>query len=688
MSRLDKLLKPRSIAVIGGREAERVIYQALAMGFDGDIWPVHPVKKNICGLPCYSTVTSLPGSPDLAYIAVNRHRTIDILAELSAVGAGGAICYASGFGEADAEGQKLQHDLLQAAGDMPVIGPNCYGFLNYADAIALWPDQHGGETLPADHRGVGIVTQSSNIAINLTMQKRGLPIAYMMTAGNQAQTGLSEMALALLDDERVSVVGLHVEAFDSITGMEAVARKSRLLKKPVIVLKIGRSEQAREAAFTHTASMAGADDACDAFLKRIGIARTNSLPGFLETLKLLHVVGPLDGYEISCLSCSGGEAALVADAANGMKINFKEMSQEEKQPVEKALGSLVTVSNPLDYHTYIWGDGEGMETTFTSMMQVGFDLTCLVMDFPRQDRCTLDDWKVPREAWFAAAQKTNAKTCLIATLPENLTETTAKELIAFGIAPLVGIDDAMEAIELAANIGKSWQQELFSPLAMPGELDLASQCILNEAEGKTLLSQSGVNVPTGASLDRSDCLESLANRIGYPVVLKTLGIAHKSEHNGVRLNLQNSQSLTAAAKELFKLSDQLYLESMVEKPVLELLVGIVHDQQMGLVMTIATGGVMVEVFNDSQTLLLPFNIRDVELALRNLKSAKLFTGFRGRTKADFDAAVEAIMKIMDFALANKNQLSELEINPLIVCEHGYGAIASDVLVKFGSRKND
>ncbi|HFC04536.1 MAG TPA: CoA-binding protein, partial [Rhizobiales bacterium] len=621
------------------------------------------------------------------YVAVNRHQTIEVLDDLKKVGAGGVICYASGFGEADATGQALQRDLLRAADGMPVIGPNCYGLLNYADGVVLWPDQHGGAKLADGQRGVAIIAQSSNIAINLTMQKRGLPLAFVLTAGNQAQTGLSNMALALLDDPRVSTLGLHIEGFDSIAGMHEVARKARRLEKPVVVLKIGRSEQARKAAFTHTASMAGADNVADAFLERIGIARVNSLSSFLETLVLLHTVGPLPGHDISSLSCSGGEAALIADAANGRRLRFRPLTDRQKKPLQDVLGPLVTVSNPLDYHTYIWGDRQALEETYTGVMQAGFDLDCLIMDFPRPDRCSAEDWHVPLEAWLSASRKTGAKTCVIATMQENLGETRIAKLAEEGIAGLVGLEEALEAIEAAADIGKAWQQREFTEVTRPSDFADVEHCILDEAEGKKLLARSGVTVPAGCVINRPEDLPGAIKNTGLPVALKALGIAHKSEQQAVCLNLENVETAGNAANDLFKLSDRLYLESMVQKPVLELLVGVLHDRQMGLVMTIATGGVMVEVFDDCQTLLLPFDRPMVANALRRLKSAVLFDGFRGRPPADFGATIETVLKIQDFALLHKNRLSELDINPLIVCKQDHGAVAADVLIKFGSEKN-
>jgi len=568
---------------------------------------------------------------------------------------------------------------------MPVLGPNCYGFINALDGALLWPDQHG---LRPTKTGVAIITQSSNIAINLTMQQRGLPIAYVLTVGNQAQTGLSQLASALLDDDRVSALGLHIEGFDSITGMEAVARKARQLKKPIVAMKIGRSRQAQKAALTHTASLSGKDNAADAFLNRIGIARVHSLSSLLETLKLLHVIGPLEGYAISSLSCSGGEAALMADAAVGRKVHFRQMSPQEKQPVETALGPRVSVSNPLDYHTYIWGNRSGMEAAYTAMLQAGFDLNCLIMDFPRPDRCSLEDWNDPIDAWISAARKTAAKACLVATLHENISEARAKELCTHGIAPLVGIDETLDAIEAAADIGTAWRHPDFLTLAPPSNLFDGEAKVLDEAAGKKLLSRFCVAVPIGVQLSSTQAMKTAVDKTGFPVALKALGIAHKSEKNAVRLNLDCVEAVHDAASDLFKLSDTLYLEAMVQNPVLELLVGVMHDAQLGLVMTIASGGVMVEVYNDSQTLLLPFEECDARHALQGLKVAILFDGFRGKAKADFEATVKTIMQIMQFALVNIERLDEIDINPLIVCEQGYGAVAADVLIKFGSRKNE
>ena len=202
---LSRLMRPKSIAVLGAGWALNVIEQCKKMGFDGPIWPIHPSKTEIGGLRAFASLADLPFAPDATFIGVNRNATIEVVRELAQLGAGGAICFASGWSEAGAP--QLQSDLIQAAGQMPILGPNCYGVINYLDGALLWPDQHGGVRV---ENGVALISQSSNIVINLGMQKRALPVAYVACLGNAAVVGLADLAGALLDDPRVTALGLYI----------------------------------------------------------------------------------------------------------------------------------------------------------------------------------------------------------------------------------------------------------------------------------------------------------------------------------------------------------------------------------------------------------------------------------------------------------------------------------------------
>ena len=679
MSGLERLLRPRSIAAIGGLPASRVVEQCQLMDYQGEIWPVHPTKSEVRGIAAFKCVEDLPAAPDAAFIGVNRHLSVDIVAALRAKGCGGAICYASGFLEADEVGGELQTALIAAAGDMPVLGPNCYGLINYADGALLWPDQQGGKRLDQDQRGVAIIAQSSNIAMNFTMQQRGLSLAYVVTVGNQAMIGMSELALTILDDPRVSTLGIYVEGFDSIESMQRLAQKSRDLKKPIVVYKVGKSKQSQLSAMTHTAALVGTHSVTTEFLRRFGFGQAESLPVFLETLKLLDLHGPLDGYRVSSMSCSGGEASIIADAAANRKVYFAELDDTQKSPLEAALGPLVTVANPLDYHTYCWGDREVMQAAYSAMIGIGFDLNYLVLDFPHRQRCQDWEWMIAVDAFDAALKQHNAKGAFVVGIPENISEDYTEAFRDRGIVSFYGIEEALQASDIAADIGAAWKHDFPDRLLKPSALS-AKQVTLDEASAKQALKASGVPVPPGAGVSSLQQALDLATTLTYPVVLKTLGIAHKTEHNAVRLNLVSAAEVTRAATDLFELSGQLYLESMIMDPVAEVIVGITRDQQFGLVVTIGSGGILVEILQDARTLLLPASRNDIEEALANLKSAPILNGYRGKPAADIGATVDAILAIQDYALSQSSRLIELDVNPLLIGAAGEGVFAADALI--------
>ena len=567
---------------------------------------------------------------------------------------------------------------------MPVLGPNCYGYINYADGALLWPDQQGGKRLDSGQSGVAIIAQSSNIAINFTMQKRGLPLSYIFTVGNQALVGISELAQNLLEDPRVTTIGIYIEGFDSVAAFETLAIRSRELNKPIVVFKVGRSEQAQAAAMSHTASLVGSHAVSSAFLERNGFGQADSIPVFLETLKLLHLHGPLQGYRVSSMSCSGGEASVIADSAEKRKVYFPELSETQTAALQAPLGPLVAVANPLDYHTYCWGDREVMEATYDAMTAIDFDMNYLILDFPHPTRCDDWEWHIAVDAFEAVLKRNNARGAFVVGMAENIPEEYTDDYSARGIVSFYGIDEALQATEIAADIGIAWQQ---GPAAPVIQLDAIGEgrITLDEASAKQDLAESGLSLPAGGRVDSVITALELSTTIGYPVVLKALGIAHKTEHNAVRLNLSSATDVEQAASELFELSDQLYLEAM--KPSLvELIVGVTRDQQFGLVLTIGSGGVLVELLKDAKTLLMPASRDEIETAVMALRSAPLLKGYRGKPAADIDATVTAILAIQEYAQKHADSLVELDVNPLLIGAQGEGVFAADALIVLEERK--
>ena len=663
---LSRLFQPKSIAVIGGGAwCSSVIKQLVDAKFQGHIWPVHPRAEDICGLTAYPTAIDLPGVPDATFIGINREATIGAVERLARMGAGGAVCFASGYGETS-DGQDANARLLKAAGDMPILGPNCYGMINALDGASLWPDQHGCQPV---ERGVAILTQSSNIAINLTMQKRGLPIAYVVTCGNQAQLSMAETADALLDDPRVTAIGLHIEGFSDLPSWQTLARKAHAKGIPLVALKVGKSHEAQAATVSHTASLAGSDAGAQALLNHLGIARVADLPTFVETLKILHIAGPLTSNAIGSISCSGGEASLIADMAHDLPLTFPPLNQTQLSGLSDALGPKVALANPLDYHTYIWRDASAMADAFSAMLDPSLAITYLIVDFPRGDLCDPSDWECAIQAAIGARNRTGQTVAMVATLPELMPEDVAKRLIKHGVIPLAGLAEALNATVAAQRLNPS-DGDLVVPT------DMADAPLLPEFDAKAALSAFGVEVPV-AQVGTLAEIASLADQTDTVFVLKSTGSAHKSDEGGVVLSLRGSHAVLQAGAVMK--GDAFLLEEMIEGTIAELLVGVVKDPAHGFVLTLGAGGVLTELLKDSISLLIPATRNRVKEGLTQLEMSPLLQGYRNRPVPDIDPLLDAVDAIQAYVLANLPTLEEVEVNPLIVTKTR--AVAVDALIR-------
>lgn len=658
---LSRLLRPRSIAVMGSVWAENVIAQCRKMGFQGPVWPVHPTKASIGGLPAYPSLDALPGVPDATFIGVNRHATVEVVGELSAMGAGGAICFASGWTEAGEP--ELQDRLVAGAGEMPILGPNCYGVINYLDGALLWPDQHGGRRVG---RGVALLSQSSNIVINLTMQARGLPVAYVACLGNAAQVGLAELAAALLTDSRVTAIGMYVEGIDDAPAFAALAEAARAAGKGIVCLKSGKTDLSRTAAASHTAALAGGGAASSAFLRQAGVAEVNTLPELLEALKIFHNHGPQIGTRLCSLSCSGGEAGLVADLAAPFGIDFPPVPEVLRARLGAILGPIVTIANPLDYHTFIWGDGPRTTDVFTTMLQ-GYDAGIYIIDPPRPDRCDPASFQPALDAIVAATKATGKPAFPVASIPENFDEDRAIALMAEGVTPLMGLETALGALKAAqtpAGAG-GWRPV---PALAPREAVL-----LSEVAAKALLADAGVAVPRGVAAADLAALVPLTAALVPPLVLKGLGFAHKTEAGAVRLGLESLAGQAGMPGATGYLA-----EEMVAGAVAEMLLGLRRDPVYGVSLTIGMGGVAAEVLADTVTLILPAGEAEVLAAMRRLRLWPLLDGYRGRPKADTRAVAEIAARLGALMLADPD-LEEIELNPILL--RPQGAVAVDALIR-------
>lgn len=679
-SPLERLLRPESVVAIGGREAEKCLIECQRIGFTGRLYAVNHKREKMAGIPCHRTIEDLPEGPDAAFICIPADPTIEAVAALRAKGAGGAACYASGFSEVGEVGRARQQALIEAAGELGVIGPNCYGIVNYLDGVALWPDDHGGSRVD---RGVAIISQSGNVAISLSMQDRGLPVAQLMSLGNQAKDGVPELIDALLTDDRITAIGLFIEGIGDMAAFSRAAIAAAQKSIPIVVLKNGRSEKAAEIAVSHTSSMTGSDAVFDAFCRRYGIARVESLPTFMETLKLLHICPTISGRRFLSLSCSGGEAGLVADRVADMALEMPAFSEQRRAALHSVLGDKVAIGNPLDYHTYIWGEADPMRLCFTEALRAEVDAAMLVIDTPDRPELPFYGWKEAEDAILFAARETGTPTLVASTLQESMAPGFRARMMAGGIAPMQGLDEALQALQAAAFIAERRPVAANAPPLDPAMSRAGHARILDEWRSKKRLAAHGLSVPESALVSDETEAVAAAEALGYPVVVKACAetLAHKTEAGGVALGLTDATAVSEAVTRMSAIANRFIVERMADGAVAELILGITRDPQAGLVLMIGAGGILAELVEDRAVLLLPTDREEVAAALSGLKVHRLLNGYRGRPTGDVDAAIDAVLSLARFATGEENRLEELDVNPLIVLPTGRGVVAADALVR-------
>ena len=668
---LSRTLNPRSIALFGTSPAQSVIEQCQKLGFTGQLWPVHPTRESIAGVQCFKSIADLPSAPDVAFIAVNRNATIDVVAQLAKIGTGGAVCYASGFAESGTQsgvdGIVLQQKLVAAAGEMPLLGPNCYGYINSLDGVALWPDQHGCKP---ETTGSAIVSQSGNVGLNLTLQQRGLNLAYMVTVGNQAVAGVEDCLEVFINDSRVTSIGLFIEAIVDPVRFARLAHYAAQRNLRIVALQTGRSEVGALIAASHTASLAGRRRAYEALFARCGVAMVNSPTELIETLKLLNHGGALAGNKLVSLSCSGGEASLIADLSEKTTLCFQPFDDEQHQRISATLTELVSIGNPFDYHTFMWGDRVATANTFTQVMNGPQDATLLILDTPPRDDHQSDSWTVAALALGDAVHATQRRGVVVATMPECVTPDVRDAARTANMSVLQGLQESLAALDAAAWLGANLPGELPATVVAPRNTKL-----IDEAEAKLMLSRNGVTVPAGARSRREE-LVATANNVGYPVTLKGLGLAHKSESGAVRVGIKDSDELILAAGSMPEEIGEFLVEQTITNIVAEVLVSVRRDAPVGWLITLGAGGIFTELWRDTVCLLAPATNAEIARALQEMRIAPLLNGFRGKPAANIDALVELIQKLIGTAL--NNDLVEIELNPVLVTPKS--AVAVDALM--------
>ena len=681
---LKRLFRARSIAFVGGASAAGGIRYCRALGFDGDVWAVNPGRSELEGVPCVARVADLPGVPDATWIAVPPTSAIEIVRDLNAIKAPAAVCYTAGFSESG--NRELERQLVEAAGDMAVVGPNCIGAVNYLDGIpvAIAP----GLGVDRPEHGVALIAQSGTIIGNMTSSQRSLPVSHLLSMGNQSILDLADGIDAVTDDPRVDAILLYIEGLKDAAAFARAARRAFENGKTLIALKGGTSETGRMLALSHTGSLAGSTAFYEAFFKRLGIVSVRSFPELLEMSKLFAFRSVPEGNRLMVETASGTDSGYCADLAETHGVALPQPDEQQRTEWADALPSSATPINPVDVTMLQFGDREAQANTLLTMLNTPADAAALVINYLSEEPNA--DWDSAVLAMIDVRKRVNVPCFVITNLPEGAPHRVRELLLANDVVPLQGMEDALSCIGQAARYAMHRQglSERGGPrVELVGRGALQPGLLLGETRSKRILGEYGVPVSASLACPSAEVAVEAARKTGYPVVLKVQGdgFAHKTELGGVALDLRNDEAVAGMANELLGLpgAGNVTVESMVTDAVAEMIVGITRDPTLGLGLTIGTGGIFAEILQDSITLLLPVTRDEIRDALQELRGAVLLNGYRGRPVGDTQALVEAVAAIASAAESQAHQLLEMEVNPLLVRPQANGVVAVDALIRWG-----
>lgn len=695
MNAIDRLLQPRSVAIIGasadpGKTAGRPVAYLQKHGFSGRIMPVNPKADRIGDLPCYADIASLPETPDVAIVLLGAERAHLAVKELSARGCAAAIVLASGYTETGEDGARRQKQLIEAAGPMRLLGPNTIGLVNLTDKIVL----SATGALEMDEfpvGGIGVVSQSGGILGSLLSRAaaRGIGLSKLISTSNEVDLELADFIDHLADDPATKVIALYVETVRDPAKFRAACLKAARAGKPVVAFKIGRSEAGAQAAVSHTGAMAGADRMYDALFRQVGVIRAQTFNDLLDIPVALSTGRHLRGQRVAILTSTGGAGTLVSDdlGVAGFETPAPDEATAAALRALQTGGEAVLDRNPIDVTLaglrpdLLRGAIRALlaSPTYDALVIiVGSSSLAMPELMVNAIRDCLPDSDKPVMAYVSPHA------------PE-----VGAMLTRHGVPAFTGAENCTAALAAMHRVGTfvAPVDEPAAPAALTvGELPSGS---LDEAQAKQLFAR--FNVPCAA--ERIVCTpaeaEAAARELGGRVVLKILSsqITHKSDVGGVAVGLTAETvgarltSMTTDVQARAGVRPERFLVQEMVGGGTELILGM-HRDALGTAVMLGMGGVTAELFKDTTLRLLPQDAQglaglsraDALSMAKDLKTWPLLDGFRGRPKADVEALVDAIVAFSRMTAQLGDRLVEAEINPVFVRAQGEGVSAADGVV--------
>jgi acetate---CoA ligase (ADP-forming) len=713
MISLESLMNPRSVAVVGASAkswyGQLVLRNLLACHYQGSIFPINPKYDEILGLRCFPSLAAIGQPVDCVVTAVARERILGVVQEASEAGARAAVIFASGFAEVGTdEGRALQAQLkgLADACGIRICGPNCLGLLNAQAGVAAY----GGPNPHLIQRGgIGAVLQSGSNAIALaySMVERGLGMSFLITAGNQVNVDVADYLEYLVDDPATRVIVSYIEGFKDAPRFVEVAAKAAQAGKPLVLLKVGRSQKAARAAVAHTGALVGADPVCEAVFRQTGVIRVADLDELVETAALLAAPRRPQGAGVGILTISGGETGIIADLGEELGLQFPDFAESTQQGLRQVLPAFVTIANPFD--------STGAGVIERKMAPYAASLRLLTED-PHLDAvvisqdaraCTLTAGKDINELFrdiagvVAEAAPCTAKPLIVLAPASGQMDAVGEQTLRQAGVPLLrGLRPGLQAVSHAIHYaGFQAQRRSEVRERVAGAVDVARiRGQLAAQRGRTLpehlaapiLAQYGLPLARSAVARDEHEVAALATQFAGPVVLKVLSpqIAHRSDVGGVVTGVVGAEPARAACRQLLAHVQRTRPEAAIEgilvqaqiPPGLEVIVGLARDPQFGPVLLCGLGGIYVEILRDVALRLPPLSRGDAVSMLQELKGYPLLAGARGGQPRDLEALVDVLLRVSDLATDLGDLVDELDINPLIALAAGQGVWAVDALL--------
>lgn len=696
---LTRFINPRNVAVVGASAREssqgRRLYDNLVLhsAIPGEIYPVNPAYQAIGDNKCWPSIRELPpGEIDVALIIVSSSLVLEVLNQCVERSIPFAIVMTSGFSEAGEDGKRLESEIAELCRTtgLHVYGPNCPGFVNIRDRLGMTFSPAFKDDLNSGT--IGLATQGGGLGRNLLQGLSfGQGVGLWFSAGNEVDLEIPDFIAHMANDPQIKVIALLMEGIKDGRRLTAALELARARNKPVVVLKIGRSEAGVRAAQSHTASVAGTAAVNSAVFRQFGATEVDDLDQLLAVARLLTMATPKSGRGLCIYTFSGGTAALAADMAGAANLPITSFTAATSTVLKKLLPDFASIVNPVDTTADILRNREISAQCLRAVCAdpgVGTVLFPIPMDYGD----ITDD--MARTIVEVSAE---TETLIIPVWMSRRLGGGFQLMETGGLLPFLSLSDAISALSRAFP----WRIEEALPAAtaVHGHDGQAAGSVrlVSEAAAKSLLREAGLPIPQGVVVKTAEEAVEHAQRLAFPVVMKVVSaqIPHKTEAGGVKLNIWSAAAVREAFDAIHESAaryspsaaiDGILVEKMLPPGGREVLVGVHRDAAFGLVLTFGLGGIFVETIRDVAHRMIPLSREDAHALVREIKYVDILEGVRGQAAADFAALEDLIVQISDFAWKHRVSLHEMELNPVWVGNEGHGAMPLDALIAFRAQQ--